>query len=186
MAAKKEDLLKQEGIIEILSAILGLEVNTLSKLERTILNGVLIEGKTFKMMQETTKLTSTRQTAVFKNGINRLIKDIKGLDNKVRNFDKLAGELYQAQDLVDSLNRKLKITNSFSASQQKILNLPISESGMSARVINACDYANIRKISDLARLTKFDFLKFRNAGKKGLDEIEAFFFKNDLSWQMEL
>jgi hypothetical protein len=186
MAAKKEDLLKQEAISGLLSTVINLEITKIPQVERTILNGLLVEGKTFKEVLETTKLTASRQTVVFQNGVNRLINNLGGLSKKLQSFDKLAGELYQTQQLLKKFENEDKLASALTWKQKKFLSLALTEIGLSARAVNVCDWGQIHTVSDLVKLSKTEFLKLRNCGKKTVDEVDAFFLKNHLSWKMKI
>lgn len=186
MATKKEDLLKQEAMLGLLSKIINLEIIKVPQVERTILNGILVEGKTFKEVQEITKLTAQRQAVVFQNGVNRLMNNLGGLSKKLQDFDKLAGDLYETQQQLKKFEEQNKVENTLTEKQKKILSLPLTETGLTARVINVCDFGNVHTVSDLVKLSKTEFLKLRNCGKKTVDEVDAFFLKNNLSWKMQV
>jgi len=186
MATKKEDHLKQEAMLGLLSKIINLEIIQVPQVERTILNGILVEGKTFKEVQEITKLTAQRQAVVFQNGVNRLLNNLGGLSKKLQGFDKLAGELYETQQQLKKFDDQNKTENTLTEKQKKVLSLPLTETGLTARVINICDFGQIHIVSDLVKIPKTEFLKLRNCGKKSVDEVDAFFLKNDLSWKMKI
>lgn len=58
-------------------------------------------------------------------------------------------------------------------SLKKLLNMPITEIELSVRAANCINSAEIKTISELVRRTESELLKYRNFGKKSLNEIKA-------------
>jgi DNA-directed RNA polymerase subunit alpha len=69
---------------------------------------------------------------------------------------------------------------------QKLLNMPINEIELSVRSSNCIKSANIQTIGDLARRTEMEMLKYRNFGKKSLEEIKAILNRLGLSLGMDI
>jgi len=69
---------------------------------------------------------------------------------------------------------------------QKLLNMPINEIELSVRSHNCIQSANIQTIGDLARLSETEMLKYRNFGKKSLDEIKGILTSLGLSLGMDI
>jgi len=69
---------------------------------------------------------------------------------------------------------------------QKLLNMPISEIELSVRSSNCIKAAKIKTIRDLAVRTEAEMLKYRNFGKKSLEEIKKILAKLGLSLGMQL
>jgi len=69
---------------------------------------------------------------------------------------------------------------------QKLLNMPINEIELSVRSHNCIQSANIQTIGDLARLSEAEMLKYRNFGKKSLDEIKGILTSLGLSLGMDI
>lgn len=69
---------------------------------------------------------------------------------------------------------------------QKLLNMPINEIELSVRSHNCIQSANIETIGDLARLTETEMLKYRNFGKKSLDEIKGILTSLGLGLGMDI
>jgi DNA-directed RNA polymerase subunit alpha len=69
---------------------------------------------------------------------------------------------------------------------QKLLNMPINEIELSVRSNNCIQSANIQTIGDLARLSEAEMLKYRNFGKKSLDEIKGILTSLGLSLGMDI
>lgn len=68
----------------------------------------------------------------------------------------------------------------------KLLNMPISEIELSVRSSNCIKSANIETIRDLVVKTEAEMLKYRNFGKKSLEEIKGILTKLGLSLGMEV
>lgn len=69
---------------------------------------------------------------------------------------------------------------------QKLLAMPINEIELSVRSANCIKAADIQTIGDLVRRTEAEMLKYRNFGKKSLDEIQGILAGLGLSLGMEL
>jgi len=69
---------------------------------------------------------------------------------------------------------------------QKLLNMPINEIELSVRSHNCIQSANIQTIGDLARLSETEMLKYRNFGKKSLDEIKGILTSLGLNLGMDI
>ena len=72
------------------------------------------------------------------------------------------------------------------AKMEKLLATPISEIELSVRSANCINNANIKTIGDLVVKTEAEMLKFRNFGKKSLNEIKAILTSMGLSLGMKL
>jgi DNA-directed RNA polymerase subunit alpha len=77
-------------------------------------------------------------------------------------YDKNAVEFEQAADKQDDEKAKLK----------KLLNMSVNEIELSVRAANCLNNANITTVGQLAMKTEQEMLKYRNFGKKSLNEIK--------------
>ncbi len=68
----------------------------------------------------------------------------------------------------------------------KILNLPVNEMELSVRSANCLEEASIQTIGDLVEKTEVEMLKYKNFGKKSLEEIKQLLAKFDLSLDMNM
>ena len=66
------------------------------------------------------------------------------------------------------------------------LSMPVSDLELSVRSYNCLQAAEIKTIRDLVQKTEQDMLKYRNFGKKSLDEIKEILAEMDLSFGMKL
>ena len=77
-------------------------------------------------------------------------------------YDKNAIEFEEAVDKQDEEKSKLK----------KLLNMSVNEIELSVRAANCLNNANITTVGQLAMKTEQEMLKYRNFGKKSLNEIK--------------
>lgn len=68
----------------------------------------------------------------------------------------------------------------------QILQTPIEEIELTVRSTNCLKAAEIFHLKDLVWRTEADMLKFRNFGRKSLDELQRVLDENNLSWGMDL
>lgn len=70
--------------------------------------------------------------------------------------------------------------------KERILSLPVKEIELSVRASNCLEAANIKTIGDLVSKTEQEMLKYRNFGKKSLEEIVQKLKKYDLHLGMDV
>lgn len=78
------------------------------------------------------------------------------------NYDENAVEFETASESVSQENAKLK----------KLLNMSVNEIELSVRAANCLNNANITTVGQLAQKSEAEMLKYRNFGKKSLNEIK--------------
>lgn len=78
------------------------------------------------------------------------------------NYDKDAVEFEEVNERQDEKQSELK----------KLLNMSVNEIELSVRAANCLNNANITTVGQLATKTEADMLKYRNFGKKSLNEIK--------------
>lgn len=61
-----------------------------------------------------------------------------------------------------------------------VTSTPIEQLDLSIRALNILKSGNVQTVEELVKLKKADFLKFRNIGKKSMNEIETALAKNNL------
>lgn len=69
---------------------------------------------------------------------------------------------------------------------QQLLKTPLADLGLSVRAFNCLKTAGLQRLSDLVALDVSDMVKFRNFGKKSLQELEELLASNNLSFSMDL
>jgi len=72
------------------------------------------------------------------------------------------------------------------AELRKQLGTPVSEIELSVRAANCISNANIKTIGDLVQKTEAEMLKYRNFGKKSLNEIRSILERMGLSLAMDV
>lgn len=77
-------------------------------------------------------------------------------------YDKNAVEFEEVEDKKDEEHNKLK----------KLLNMSVNEIELSVRAANCLNNANITTVGQLASKSEAEMLKYRNFGKKSLNEIK--------------
>jgi len=77
-------------------------------------------------------------------------------------YDKNAVEFEEVVDKQDEEKGKMK----------KLLNMSVNEIELSVRAANCLNNANITTVGQLAMKTEQEMLKYRNFGKKSLNEIK--------------
>lgn len=78
-------------------------------------------------------------------------------------YDKDVVEFEESERMVDSEREKLL----------KVLSMSVNEIELSVRAANCLNNANITTVGELAQKTEVEMLKYRNFGKKSLNEIKA-------------
>ena len=176
----------RESIKLIFSKLLDDEQSLLTQRETDILRLVLLEDKKPEEIAEKFTLTTSRIRHIFQNSIKRLSVKLNNLGEKL-------SLSYSLQEEVNALKSKL---GEYEEEQNKMTVLPLKikktlsvnlkSFNLSARTINILDNADIETVADLARMKRTDFLKFRNAGKKSVDELEELLKDNGLTWNMKI
>jgi len=69
---------------------------------------------------------------------------------------------------------------------RKLLKTPISDLDLSVRAYNCLKAADIKTLGDLAKLDISDMMKFRNFGKKSLNELEQLMSDKGLNFGTDL
>ena len=77
-------------------------------------------------------------------------------------YDKNAVEFEEVEDKQDDEKNKMK----------KLLNMSVNEIELSVRAANCLNNANITTVGQLAMKSEAEMLKYRNFGKKSLNEIK--------------
>ena len=194
----KEDnkTIKESTRRELSNKIVQIGVKNLTKLEAEVLNQVLIDNKSFAEIGEGRQLTSGRVKRIFETGVLRLNNFLSNINSRMEDYLKVIENysiiekklaVYEKQE--DEKTRITDFKKSLPEKTQKLLETKVSDTDLSGRVKNLCDSGSIYNIgietvADLVRMNPKELLKFRNCGKKSITEIEEFFKKNNLRWEM--
>ena len=96
------------------------------------------------------------------------------------------------QDHLDYCRELLKQQAEEKAQEQPVpeykgvLATPIAELDISVRATNVCFANGIRTLGDLVKLTKEDFVRYRNGGKRTLAELSDLLEAKGLQWGMQV
>jgi DNA-directed RNA polymerase subunit alpha len=91
-------------------------------------------------------------------------------------YDKNAVEFEEVREVQDDEHARMK----------KLLNMSVNEIELSVRAANCLNNANITTVGQLAMKTESEMLKYRNFGKKSLNEIKEKLTMLGLSLGMKL
>lgn len=200
MEAKKETnqkndnkTLKETGTMDLVAAVLLWAGKSLSKNEKTIVEEFLLHGKTFSEVKDCRWLPASLQKRHFKNGMNKLINDLRHAEIKLSEYkqvqkkaDKLQADLANATWKLEKLRDLLKAKKKLKPEIQEFLTTPLLDLAISPRIKNACAAFDVFTLNDLVKVKKHEFLLKRNLGKKSADEIEVFLKQYGLSWNMDI
>lgn len=113
---------------------------------------------------ETLDLSSALNEWSLKQQIQLLKRENENLKNNIEMWE---------------LSSKKLLTN-FTDEQQEILKMNISETQLSARIINVMAVYKIHRVYEMIKFSKEDLKGFNNLGKKSIDEILLFLKQNNL------
>jgi len=183
MASKKT--IREQRIEELLQSLLLFGNGKLSKLERTILTEVLINGIDFKDLSNTLRLTTGRQRDIFDNAISTIMKALAVVSESedANAYSGMKKELAVTKKKLEALEKSIEVQNKLSPEMKSILAIRIDTSGLSARVKSVCYRNEIHTVSDLVKYSRRDFGNLRHSGKKSINEVEVFLEAHELSWR---
>jgi DNA-directed RNA polymerase alpha subunit len=182
----KMEAIRNEAVKDLIQSLLPLGKERLMELEQRLLYEVIIENKSYEELKALLLLPVSRQKVVFQLAVKRMMKVIAKVSEADLDYGRLEKELQSTRKQLAAMEKKLSRRTELSSEQRKILSMPIDKVGFSARIVNSVRGANIRTVSDLIGLSRYDLLKFRNLGKKGVDELDAFLISKGLTWGMEV
>lgn len=158
------------------SIILLLPENALTNREKCILE-MCISDNNFQNVAEKCNLTSARISQIFQKGLRiasiYCFKMKKDYDenyisvHKENEFLKKENSMLKIEIL--KLNEKLAFD---SLEKDNVLLISIYDTPMSVRLLNVLKSNEIQILYDVLLYSKSDYLKFRNLGKKSVDELE--------------
>ena len=194
----KEDnkTIKELTRLELSKKIVQIGIKHLTKLEAEVLSQTLIDNKSFAEIGESRQLTSGRVKRIFQTGILRLNIFLDNIDSRmetylkiIENYSVMEKQIAEYEKIEDKNEKERNKFESLSPKTQDLLKTKITDTALSARIKNLCRYGDlygykIDTVADLTELNPKELRKFRNCGDKSIKEIEDFFSKNDLMWEM--
>ena len=135
-------------------------------------------------------LTPERTRQIFEKSNRRLMKHnyrIEELEEENKELEeenkKLTERAYKQhlhiQDLQSNTNKKQSLLNR----KQSLLNRKLTDFEFSERVINIFNATNIQTIGDLCGNTRRELMRYRNLGKKSMNEIDMFMDRLKLTFK---
>jgi len=134
----------------------------------------------------------------------RILKELRSTEENLKQFSKIDAESMATRGAKKALNfvKEYKEAKVFMQSVKNIidsdslnkmesltgisyhpdLDVSILECQFSCRTQNILRYANLETMSEIFATTKKEILKYRNAGKKTITEIDKWFKIRDLDW----
>ena len=83
-------------------------------------------------------------------------------------------------------NEEIEIVDEELLRVRKLLKTPLADLDLSVRAFNCLKAADIKTLSDLAGLEVSDMVKFRNFGKKSLQELDELMASKNLNFGMDM
>src|SRR5574344_870659 len=121
-------------------------------------------------------LTPERTRQIFEKSNRRLMKHTNRIEELEEENKKLTERAYQQhlhiKDLQSNTNKK-----------QSLLNRKLTDFEFSERVTNIFKATNIKTIGDLCGKTRRGLMRYRNLGKKSMNEIDMFMDRLKLTFQ---
>lgn len=183
---KTDKDIREESMMELLESLFLFAGNKLSELERNVLKDVLSGNKTFKDVAKLRGQNEKRQRFIFNYSLKKLLNHIKPLNQSLLEYKKIKRELSKSKEQITILEERMGQRSKLSDGAQILLTVPIDKTDLPARVKKTCGYENIRLVSDLVSITRTEFLRMRNCGAKGAEDVERFFNAHGLSWGMKV
>ena len=106
--------------------------------------------------------------------------------NELLKADNAALKLRKA--LLEKAEKEARAEDEASPKDEKdeLLDMKVEECGFCIRTTKTLQHNDIKTVRDIVRLNKTDLLKFHNAGRKTLTEIDDFLYEKGLGWGMEV
>lgn len=124
-------------------------------------------------------LTPVRIRQIFEKSNRRLMAHNNRIEELEEENKKLTERAYKQhlhiKDLQSNTNKKQSL--------QSLLNRKLTDFEFSVRVINIFNATDIQTIGDLCGKTRRELMRYRNLGKKGMNEIDLFMDRLKLTFQ---
>ena len=140
-----------------------------------------LQGKSLSEVGEKVSLTRERTRQVLEKALHR----IQGYPNEVQMKDKI---IHEQEQIIQELQKQLSDmgVSTIPCGQQFILQTRLQDLPFNVRTLNCLKAAEIETVGDLVKTPRESFLKFRNFGKKSLEELDDFLAAHNLSWGMQI
>jgi DNA-directed RNA polymerase alpha subunit len=160
-----------------------------SKKDTQIVLELLVKDKSVKVIANEQDLPVSFVKYAYERTLTHLKPKLDALVKQAERSNHLEKELASLQK--ELANYKQKENNEkqrleLPIEMRNLLAKNISECDLSARLRNVLENNGVDKVIDLVKLNSIEFLKFRNAGRKTISEVEDFFHKQGLRFGMDV
>ena len=165
-----------QNITHLLSSLIPRFVESLTDREMEVVL-LILQGKTLTEVGEKVKLTRERTRQIWEKAVRK----ISDFPNELQRRDELIEDMSQT---IHELEERL-IANGLDTvpySKTKLLEKAIRDCNFSARAMNCLWAAEIKTVGELVQCPRERLLKFRNFGKKGLQELEDWLAAHGLAF----
>lgn len=138
---------------------------------------MVYEGSTLVEISEKYELTKERVRQIFEKTVRLFIHDFVRQANEIK--------------MIDEYKERIRVLEAENAIMRKDLDIkeyefkltPITECGFSIRALNCLRTAEIGTVEELKRTPSSELLKFRNFGRKSINEISNYMAKHNIEWR---
>lgn len=178
----EESKMSRQGFADLLWSIYRLAVDTQlfnereSKIYEMIINGATLNevGKHFNLTKERIRQIYNRSLRKAHAMLYRLNKEREELTEYRNQIAKLTAENKVLKDINQKLaeenGKKDDVVVEFDAT-------PLTDFDFTTRALNCFNAADIKTVGELRMFSPSDLLKFRNFGRKSIEEVRSFFEK---------
>ena len=167
-------------ILELLSAAFSYFDERLEPRELKIIE-LMLQGKALSEVGEKVSLSRERTRQV----LEKALRKIQSYPNEVQIKDKI---IQEQEQIIQEFQKKLSELGVSPPpyGQQFLLQTHLQDLPFSVRTQNCLRVAEIETVGDLVKMQRESLLRFRNFGKKGLEELDEFLAAHNLSWGMQI
>ncbi len=177
----------EEAVSSLIHSLLKGDITRLVSIHHQLLTEVLCNGKTFVELKDVVNLNTARQKTIFENAVRILDNQIQNTNEKLASYDKMEKELIELRHWKQLLeaNIEKKVEKNIDPELMKKISQSLQQAEFSTRLKQIFANEKIKTIADLINYSRYELLKIRNCGKGSITEIENYFEKNGLWWDME-
>jgi hypothetical protein len=170
--------MKPKELVELLCKITN---TNLSDREKYILQASLCMS--IPEIAKDVNLTPERTRQIFEKSNRKLMKHTNRIEELEEENKKLAERAYQQHLHIQDLQSNKKHKDLQSNKKQSLLNRKLTDFEFSERVTNIFKATDIRTIGDLCGKTRRELMRYRNLGKKSMNEIDMFMDRLKLTFK---
>lgn len=174
------------------------ELEILTERECTIMQRV-ISGTDIGRIAQDFGLTRSRIMHIFYRGCRRA-KCLSTINEKIDELELLKEEVTELRQTVRVLIQEVKQQQSLQDMTEeeriqhiretdemlKVFNTRLIDCDLSVRALNCLRSAELETVGDLARVKKSDLIRFRNFGRKSINELDDFLSDKGLTFGMDV